>query len=138
MGVSAGQAFAQYTIGHECDVRVSTLEGIRLKKGFSPPDGATAPVEPGATAPGEPSNEIITLAMGHGDDATANLFPWDYFLDDVTAAGVDPLAEVIYWERPDGGRVFNGGAIANGVALYYNDTVFVGLVRNVLNKFLDS
>jgi len=43
---------------------------------------------------------------------------------------------VIYWERPDGGLVFNGGAIANGVALDDDDPVFAGLVRNVLSNFL--
>ena len=47
---------------------------------------------------------------------------------------VDRVAEVIYWERPDGGRVFNGGAIANSVALNY-DPLFAGLVSNVLRHF---
>ena len=37
----------------------------------------------------------------------------------------------------DGGLVFNGGAIGNGVALYYEklNPVFAGLVRNVLRNF---
>jgi len=140
------QPFAQYTIGHECDVRVSTLEAIRLKKGFSPPDGATAPIEPGATVPGEPSKEIITLAMGSlvnpfvGVGGDVCCYPYDYFLDNIGT--VDPVAEMIYWQRSDGGRVFNGGAIANGVALYYDnkngntDHLFAGLMKNVLTYFL--
>jgi N,N-dimethylformamidase len=49
---------------------------------------------------------------------------------------VDPVAELIYWQRPDGGRVFNGGAIGNGVALYYKDPIFTGLMKNVLANFL--
>jgi hypothetical protein len=61
-------------------------------------------------------------------------YPYDYFLDNV--AEVDPVAELIYWQRPDGGRVFNGGAIGNGVALYYKDPVFTGLMKNVLANFL--
>jgi hypothetical protein len=127
-GVSIGQAFAQYTIGHECDVRVATLNSIRTAP---PPTGQSDPIEPLG---------ITTLATGTlqnpvmGGDVCC--YPYDYFLGNVAA--VTPAAELIYWERPDGGRVFNGGAIANGVALYYNDTVFAGLVRNVLNKFLDS
>ena len=56
-------------------------------------------------------------------------------IEDLPASVVDRVAEVIYWDRPDGGRVFNGGAIANGVALYY-DPLFAGLVRNVLRNFL--
>jgi len=55
---------------------------------------------------------------------------------------VDPVAELIYWQRPDGGLVFNGGAIGNGIALSYDDKngntdhVFAGLMKNVLTYFL--
>ena len=49
---------------------------------------------------------------------------------------VDPVAELIYWQRPDGGLVFNGGAIGNGIALYYQDPVFTGVTKNVLSYFL--
>jgi hypothetical protein len=135
-GVIDKQAFAQYTVGHESDVRVATLERIRVNP--LPPPGAAFPVEP----PG-----ITTLAVGSlvqpvfgvpGSDVCC--YPYDYFLDNVEK--VDPAAEVIYWQRPDGGRVFNGGAIANGVALYYddkngnNDHVFAKVVQNVLANFL--
>jgi N,N-dimethylformamidase len=134
-GVTANQAFAQYTIGHESDVRVATLERIRVNP--LPPPGAAFPVEP----PG-----ITTLAVGMlgnpvmGGDVCC--YPYDYFLDNV--AKVDPAAEMIYWQRPDGGRVFNGGAIGNGIALYYdnkignNDHVFANLMKNVLTYFLSS
>jgi hypothetical protein len=128
-GVTAGQAFAQYTLGHETDVRVSTLQSIRTMAGNPlPPPGAALPVEPSG---------ITTLAVGH--KATICCYPFDYYLDTVT---VDPVAELIYWQRPDGGRVFNGGAIGNGIALYYDDKngntdhVFAGLMKNVLTYFL--
>lgn len=63
-------------------------------------------------------------------------FNYDYFIDDLNGkVPVDPDAEMIYWQRQDGGRVFNGGAIGNGIALNY-DPVFDGLVRNVLRTFL--
>jgi hypothetical protein len=42
---------------------------------------------------------------------------------------------MIYWQRQDGGLVFNGGAIGNGIALNY-DSVFDRVVRNVLRTFL--
>jgi Concanavalin A-like lectin/glucanases superfamily len=129
VGVTDNQAFAQYTVGHESDIRVATLEDIRAKAGNPlPPPGAAVPVEP----PG-----ITTLAVGH--NASICCYPFDYFLDNVN---VDPVAELIYWQRPDGGRVFNGGSIANGVALYYddkngnNDHVFAKLMTNVLTYFL--
>ena len=122
-GVTAGQAFAAYTLGHETDVRVSTLQTLRTMAGNPlPPPGAVFPVEP----PG-----ITTLALGH--QATICCYPYDYYLDTVN---VDPVAELIYWQRSDGGRVRNGGAIANGAALYYNDPVFTKVVQNVLTYFL--
>jgi len=121
------QRFAPNTVGHESDVRVATLETLRATAAYGLPDGATAPIEP----PG-----ITTLATGSGAVVCCDDF--DYFLDnlDPNNGPENPDAEIIYWERPDGGRVFNAGAIGNGIALYYNDPVFVGLVRNVLKDFL--
>src|SRR5262245_45586250 len=114
LGVTAGQEFSIKMVGHESDVRLSTLEALRTK-----------PLPPGATDPIEPPG-ITTLATGHQNTCCA-LFPFDYFLHELPA--MDPVAEVIYWERPDGGRVFNGGAIGNGIALLADET-FAGLVRN--------
>ena len=42
--------------------------------------------------------------------------------------------EMIWWERPEGGRVFNAGAIGSGWALEA-DPRFQSLVRNVLHRF---
>src|SRR5215831_10130687 len=111
--VSPNQPFALNTIGHESDVRVSTLERLRKNALDGVPTGATAPIEPSG---------ITTLATGSG--ATFCCFNYDYFIDDLNGkVPVDPDAEMIYWQRQDGGRVFNGGAIGNGIALNY-DSVF--------------
>jgi hypothetical protein len=102
-----------------------------LKKGFDLPAGAARPVEPGG---------ITTLAVGTlakpfaGDGGDVCCYPYNYFLYNVET--VDPVAEMIYWQRLDGGRVFNGGAIGNGIALYYNDAVFIKLMQSVLTNFL--
>ena len=135
LGVTDDQLFAQHTVGHECDVRVANLEVFRNNAGFGVPEGATPPVEPGG---------ITTLALATileaGDIIQADIL--DYFLQVLPLDKIDRVGEVIYWERPDGGLVFNGGAIGNGVALYYENLnpepgpVFAGLVRNVLRNFL--
>jgi hypothetical protein len=41
---------------------------------------------------------------------------------------------MIYWECPDGGRVFNAGAIGSGWALHA-DPRWAAVVRNVLHHF---
>jgi hypothetical protein len=113
-------------------VRVSTLEDIRTDP--LPPPGAAFPVEPpGITtlAKGMLENPVKDNGFNNGDVCC---YLYDYFLDDV--AEVVPAAEMIYWQRPDGGRVFNGGAIGNGIALYYQDPVFNGVMKNVLTNFL--
>ena len=125
VGVTAGQSFAQYTVGHETDARVSTLKTVREKSHNPLPPGAADPDEPGG---------ITTLANGH--KASGNFY--DYFDNLVRDEIVTlyPEAELIYWQRPDGGLVFNGGAVGNGIALYYQDPVFTGLMKNVLTYFL--
>ena len=44
------------------------------------------------------------------------------------------IAEIIYWERPEGGRVFHTGSIATAWAMYYDESLS-NLVRNVLHHF---
>ena len=44
------------------------------------------------------------------------------------------IAEIIYWERPQGGRVFHTGSIATAWAMYYDESLS-NLVRNVLHHF---
>jgi hypothetical protein len=124
VNVSAGETFGHgpggvlpRAVGHEWDVRPATL--LRMARGT--PDGATAPVEP----PG-----ILTLARGilRGGAAV-----FDYFTAD-TALLDGVCAEMIYWERPDGGKVFHSGAIGTAWALEA-DPRLGALLRNVLHHF---
>jgi hypothetical protein len=106
--------------GHEIDVRLSTLQALQE---LPPPSGGVVPGDP----PG-----MVRLANG--------VIPWnkggaafDYFMRPVkpqTSQG----AEMIYWERPEGGRVFNAGSIGAGWALHA-DPKFQRLMVNVLSKF---
>ncbi|MCI0362628.1 MAG: LamG domain-containing protein [Phycisphaerales bacterium] len=106
--------------GHEIDVRLSTLAALQEKP---PPDGARMPSDP----PG-----MIRLANG--------VIPWkkggaafDYFFRQVRPQS-DQGGEMIYWERPEGGRVFNSGSIGTGWALLA-DPKLQTLLRNVLHHF---
>jgi hypothetical protein len=100
-------------------VRVSTLKRLLAKP---PPEGAAHPEDP----PG-----IRLLAAGRDWPGSAPKF--DIFLRPVQSAL--PLGgEVIYWERPDGGRVLNAGSIGAGWALLADER-FQRLVANVLHHF---
>jgi hypothetical protein len=122
-GLVAGQSFGgatdggpQRPVGHEPDVRVSLLRQL------------TTEVPPGATLPEEPAG-IITLAEGKQPAAAA----FDYFFRPVRL--VDGVAcQMIYWERPTGGRVFHAGSLGAGWGLSVDPT-FQTLMRNVLAHF---
>ena len=75
------------SVGHETDVRLSTLV-----KQFTP-----APPPPGGLIAEEPEG-IVTLALGIGNGDYATHF--DYFFRIVPSNGNVILAELIYWERP--------------------------------------
>ncbi|HXG47775.1 MAG TPA: LamG domain-containing protein, partial [Methylomirabilota bacterium] len=99
----AGEGRMPMANGHEFDIRLSTL--ARLQEQPSPP-GAVLPSDP----PG-----MVRLANG--------IIPWkkggaafDYFFRPIKP-DTDQGGEMIYWERPDGGRVFNAGSIGAGWAL---------------------
>ncbi|MGB6045106.1 MAG: N,N-dimethylformamidase beta subunit family domain-containing protein, partial [Pirellulales bacterium] len=103
-------------VGHEWDVRLATLKKMTHK------------VPPGAKLPDEPKG-ITTLARGVRP-AGGTL---DYFT--ANAPGIDGVcAEMIYWERPTGGRVFHAGSIAAGWALSA-DPKWQTVMRNVLHHF---
>lgn len=103
-------------IGHEWDVRLSRLRSY------------TTNVPADFTWPEEPAG-MVTLARG----VRAQTHALDYFTEPVTAPD-GTVAEMIYWERPQGGKVFHGGAIAVGWALSA-DPKLQKLVRNVLHHF---
>ncbi|MBL9127786.1 MAG: hypothetical protein JNL97_09070, partial [Verrucomicrobiales bacterium] len=106
--------------GHEFDVRLSTLASM-----------AAGPVPPGAVMPVDPPS-IRRLANGvipwqHGGSA------FDYFFRPIRPMN-EQGGEMIWWERPDGGTVFNAGSIGAGWALQA-DPRWAALLRNVLHRF---
>ena len=107
-----------YPIGvaHEWDVRLSTL--ARMTRNV--PEGAVLPTEP----PG-----ITTLARGIRPGGAT----FDYFTQAAVKSD-DVCAEMIYWERPSGGRVFHAGAIAAG-AVRSVDAKWRTVMRNVMHHF---
>lgn len=103
-------------VGHEYDVRLGTLLGM------------TPTLPAGMNLPKEPVG-ITTLAQGKRTSHQA--------LDYLTQPTVSPegiVAEMILWERPQGGRVFHAGAIGAGWALSVDPKLQI-LLRNVLHSF---
>ena len=103
-------------VGHEYDVRLSTL--------------LRATQNPALKGLVEPAG-IVTVASSH--DRRSVL--------DFNAEGHKPrvgdeqtIAEIIYWERPQGGRVFHTGSIATAWAMYHDEPLSM-LVKNVLHHF---
>lgn len=106
--------------GHEFDVRLSTLAALQEKPS---PGGKSVPTDPGG---------MTRLANG--------IIPWpeggaafDYWFNPVNPK-TDQGGEMIYWERPEGGQVFNAGSIGSGWALLV-DPKLQTLMRNVLHHF---
>jgi hypothetical protein len=107
--------------GHEFDIRLSTLSKMQEQ-----------PSPAGACVPDDPTGSMVRLANG--------VTPWskggaafDYFF-----RGIRPKdeqgGEMIYWERAEGGKVFNAGSIGAGWGILY-DPKFQTLMRNVLAHF---
>ncbi|MCU0874387.1 MAG: hypothetical protein MUE50_18795 [Pirellulaceae bacterium] len=123
VGLAAGEPFGgapdgglPRAVGHEPDVRLSLLRQL------------TTDIPPGATLPEEPAG-IVTLADGKQPGAAA----FDYFFR--PARLVDGVAcHMIYWERPQGGRVYHSGSLGAGWGLSA-DPKFQTLIRNVLFHF---
>lgn len=119
-GFKKGDTFGPMANGHETDIRPSTFAAIQVEPS---PDGGVIPPDPAG---------IKRIANG--------ILPWkeggqamDYFFR-VIKPKTDQGGEMIYWERPDGGRVFNAGAIGSGWALHA-DEKWAAVVRNVLHHF---
>ena len=105
-------------VGHEWDIRISRLVALT-------PD----PMPAGAAWPGELPG-IVTLAQGILEKDAAE---FDLSVR-ATRSPDRVVAEMIYWERPQGGRVFHAGAIGAGWALGV-DPALQKLMRNVLFHF---
>lgn len=110
--------------GHEIDVRLSTLRKLCRQE---PPHGAEHPDEP---------QGIVTLANGLHDWQQLKGTSLDYFTR-VELPDDDQAAELIYWERPDGGRVLNTGSIASSWTML-SDPRLSALVANALDHFLGT
>lgn len=117
---AAGPGRTPAANGHEFDVRLSTL--ARLQQQPPPPGGSVPPDPPG----------IRLLANGtvfwkEGGAA------FDYFFRPVQPQS-DQGGEMIYWERPEGGRVFSAGCIGFVWAMLADERLQL-LLRNVLDHF---
>ena len=103
-------------VGHEYDVRLSTIlkatKDPKLK-GLVEPEG------------------IVTVASSHDN---RNVLDFNAESHKKRVGGGDTIAEIIYWERPEGGRVFHTGSIATAWAMYH-DKPLSELIKNVLHHF---
>jgi N,N-dimethylformamidase len=103
-------------VGHESDVRVSQIMAI------------TKQFPPECEVPQDPSGvEVLAHCALPGSRAISYLGDWVE-----SPSGI--RAEMIYWQRPQGGRVFHAGSIAAGWALSA-DPKLQALMRNVLHEF---
>jgi len=122
VGLKSGEQFGFFKnigmVGHEYDVRPSIL----VK--------ATPKMPPGYEGVKDPSGMTV-LAECRSKNKIA-----DYHANEnmqrVNPSGV--CSEILYWQRPNGGRVFNIGSVAAPWGLYYDRRVGL-LVQNVLDHF---
>lgn len=124
LGGTPGKPLPQ-PIGHEGDVRVSTLARYMV-----------LPPIPGGAQPTEDPAGMTLLADGYADPKRIG-FAWDYFQRQIPAALMpegSAAAEMVFWERPGGGHVFHAGSINAGSTLA-NDPNWSDLMHNVLSHF---
>ncbi|WP_261803627.1 LamG domain-containing protein [Variovorax sp. PAMC26660] len=107
-------------IGHEWDLSVATLRRMT----HALPSGQCLP---------EAQRGIEVIAQGRRPKPGRLDAYLDYF-SNVTESLDGLSAEMIYWERPQGGRVFNAGAVGASWVLGV-DPCFEGVLRNVLHHF---
>ena len=103
-------------VGHEYDVRLSTL----LK-------ATQNPVTQGLIEP----EGIVTIASSHSD---RNVLDFNAEGHKPRVGGERTIAEIIYWKRPQGGRVFHSGSIATAWGMYHDESLS-NLLQNVLHHF---
>lgn len=103
-------------VGHEYDVRLSTiLQATKepARQGLVEPDG------------------ITTLASSHDK---RNVLDFNAEAHAGRFGDEQTIAEIIYWDRPQGGKVFHTGSIATTWSLYH-DKALSQLTKNVLHHF---
>jgi N,N-dimethylformamidase len=103
-------------VGHEYDVRLSTL--LRATKN---------PVMKGLVEP----RGIVTIASSQ---SKRNVLDFNAEGHRQRVGSEQTIAEIIYWERPEGGRVFHTGSIATAWGMYHDESLSK-LVKNVLHHF---
>ncbi|MFT5122008.1 MAG: putative membrane-bound dehydrogenase-like protein [Verrucomicrobiales bacterium] len=123
IALKEGESFGFITptlgaVGHEYDVRLSTV----LK--------ATDTLPPEFQGLAEPEG-IVTIASSHDQ---RNILDFNAAGNKSRFGNDDTIAEIIYWERPRGGRVFHTGSIASAWSMYHDEPLSM-LVRNVLHHF---
>ena len=121
IGLGDGEAFGFVNdkigaVGHEYDVRLSTL--------------LEATPNPALADLAEPEG-ITTIASSHD---RRNVLDFNAEAHRARAGGGDTIAEIIYWDRPQGGRVFHTGSIATAWAMYHDEPLGK-LIKNVLHHF---
>jgi N,N-dimethylformamidase len=128
VGLEQGQTFGHgpggqvpRAIGHEWDLTLKSLKAMVHK------------IPEGAVMPSEQAN-IQVLARG----VRKAPGPLDAYLD-LFVQETQPLdgllsCEMIYWERPEGGRVFNAASVGASWVLGV-DPAFEQLLTNVLHHF---
>jgi hypothetical protein len=112
-------------IGHESDARVSLV--MQLAQQPPPPGAPTGLQDPAG---------ITLLAEGIALPG-AKLSARDYYHRITTPHqrnGKQIACEMIYWQRPGGGRVFSAPSIAAGWTLSVDER-WSGLLKNVLHHF---
>jgi hypothetical protein len=110
-------------VGHEWDLTIKTLKAMTRDV----PAGAVLP-------PDQDGIDVLAIGVRSGPGPLDAYF--DLFLQEATPR--DWIScEMIYWERPEGGTVFNAGAIGSNWVLGI-DAHFDALLKNVLHHFGQS
>ncbi len=122
--VDTAGAFADGAAGYETDCSCRSLmeqSGPRKVPAYPPADGSKQPT------PETPFDENLTvLARAYLPDSTIVDF------DDHCQPG-EMLSEMVIWERPGHGLVFNAGGVLTAWPLA-TDKNYEGLILNVLNR----
>jgi hypothetical protein len=127
INVQPGQSFGHGSsgqlpraIGHEWDLTLKTLKAMTREV----PEGVLLP-------PDQENIEVLARGMRLTAGPLDEYF--DVFFQEAESLG-GLSCEMIYWERPEGGKVFNAGAVGASWVLG-SDPVFEQLLANVLHHF---
>ena len=126
-GLARGESFGHgpdgslpRAVGHEWDLSIRTLRRMTGK----PPIGSELPAD---------ASGMVVLAEGIRH-VPGRLDAYLDFFERPTTSLDGLSAEMIYWERPQGGRVFNAAAVGASWVLHA-DPAFAALLANVLAHF---